>query len=202
MDERHVLRNESVEPEQQEHRDQVALGPLPETTSRRRALLWLIRVSLAAFAAAFALPALALRTLRQEVISVASGDQLVYASGSLEGSPLNANDIPAGSAVQAFPDGKSDDSQNLIEVVKLSDDATDVVAYSAICTHLGCSVLPKLTAEGYIPCPCHGSFFDPANGAAVMSGPAGRPLPSLPIEVRDDGAIVATGEFSDKVGPN
>jgi rieske iron-sulfur protein len=178
------------------------LGALPETSTRRRALLWFIRISLGAFAAAFALPALALRTLRQETKTVAAGDILVHASGSLEGSPLNVDDIASGSAVQAFPEGKTEDAHNLIEIVRLSNDTSSVVAYSAICTHLGCSVLPKLTAESYIPCPCHGSLFDPANNAEVLSGPAGRPLPSLPIEVRDDGTIVAIGEFSGKVGPS
>lgn len=172
------------------------------TTTRRQALAWLIRIALAAFAFAFALPALALKTLKQETKSVASGDTLVYASGSNEGSRVNASDLQAGAAVQAFPEGKSSDSNNLVELVHLSGSSSEYVAYSAICTHLGCSVLPKLTSEGNIPCPCHGSVFDPRNDAAVVSGPAGRPLPSLPIQVQDDGAVVVTGSFSGKVGPD
>jgi Rieske Fe-S protein len=55
------------------------------------------------------------------------------------------------------------------------------VAYSAVCTHQGCTVAYQ---DGQLACPCHGSIFDPANGAAVVSGPAQRPLPEVPVEVR------------------
>lgn len=171
-------------------------------TTRRNVLRWTIRASYGAFALAFAIPALALRTLTQETKEVAAGDVLVYAAGDREGTPLNVEEIPAGSAVQAFPQDKTEDSNNLIEVVRLSEDVSSVVAYSAICTHLGCSVLPNLGEDGLIFCPCHASAFDPAADAAVLGGPAGRPLPSLPIEVGADGAIVAAGGFSGEVGPD
>jgi rieske iron-sulfur protein len=171
-------------------------------TTRRNLLRWTIRVSYGAFALAFAIPALALRTLTQQTREVAAGDVLVYAAGEREGTPLNVEQIPAGSAVQAFPQDKTEDSNNLIEIVRLSEDASSVVAYSAICTHLGCSVLPNLGEDGLIFCPCHASAFDPADNAAVRGGPAGRPLPSLPIEVGTDGAIVARGGFSGEVGPD
>ena len=59
-------------------------------------------------------------------------------------------------------------------------DSGDFVAYSAVCTHQGCTVAYR---GGQLACPCHGSVFDPANGAAVVSGPAGRPLPEVPVEV-------------------
>ena len=58
----------------------------------------------------------------------------------------------------------------------------DFVAYSAVCTHAGCTVAYN---NGQLACPCHGSIFDPTNGAAVVSGPANRPLPEVPVEVRD-----------------
>lgn len=170
-------------------------------TTRRRVLAWITGVSFAAFGAAFALPALALRTLTQEAKTVTSGDVLVYASGNQEGTPLEASSIATGTGVQAFPQGKTEDASNLIEVVRISDEPAGVVAYSAICTHLGCSVLANLTEEGLIACPCHGSFFDPDEDAAVRGGPAGRPLPSLPIQVNDDGSIIAAGTFEGEVGP-
>jgi len=59
-------------------------------------------------------------------------------------------------------------------------DSGDFVAYSAVCTHQGCTVAYR---GGQLACPCHGSIFDPANGAAVVSGPARRPLPEVPVEV-------------------
>ena len=171
-------------------------------SSRRQALKWLIRASYGAFGLAFAIPALALRTLTQQVQQVAAGDVLVFASGDRSGAPLDGNAIESGTAVQAFPEGKSDDSKNLIELVRIAEGSDGLVAYSAICTHLGCSVLPTLSEDGLIFCPCHASAFDPANDAAVVSGPAPRPLPSLPITVEGDGTIVAAGEFSGPVGPD
>jgi Rieske Fe-S protein len=59
-------------------------------------------------------------------------------------------------------------------------DSGDFVAYSAVCTHQGCTVAYR---NGQLACPCHGSVFDPANGAQVVAGPAPRPLPEIPIEV-------------------
>jgi Rieske Fe-S protein len=169
---------------------------------RRRFLKWLIRLGYGAFALAFALPALALRTLTSEAQSVASGDPLVYATGNQAGNPVSVDDIPPGSSVQAFPEGKSDNQNTLIELVHLSGNADPaVVAYSAICTHLGCSVLAQLNDEGNIVCPCHGSVFNPADGAAVVKGPAGRPLPGLPVSVDSNGAITAAGTFDAPVGP-
>jgi Rieske Fe-S protein len=40
--------------------------------------------------------------------------------------------------------------------------------------------------DGQLACPCHGSIFDPANGAAVVNGPAESPLPEIPVEVRNE----------------
>lgn len=59
-------------------------------------------------------------------------------------------------------------------------DSGDFVAYSAVCTHQGCTVAYK---NGELACPCHGSVFDPAKGAEVVAGPAPRPLPKIPIKV-------------------
>jgi rieske iron-sulfur protein len=164
--------------------------------------LWVIRLGTAAFSVALLLPALALRTLTREVKSVAAGDTLVYATGNRTGMPIEAAAITAGEAVQAFPQGKSDNERNLIELVRLSEDLpAGLVAYSAICTHLGCTVLPKLTDQGYILCPCHGSMFDPARDADVVHGPANRPLPALPLTLSSDGDVVAAGSFAGPVGP-
>jgi nitrite reductase/ring-hydroxylating ferredoxin subunit len=55
------------------------------------------------------------------------------------------------------------------------------VAYSAVCTHQGCTVAYK---GGKLACPCHGSVFDPAKGAQVVAGPAPSPLPEIPVKVQ------------------
>ncbi|CAA9471958.1 MAG: Ubiquinol-cytochrome C reductase iron-sulfur subunit [uncultured Rubrobacteraceae bacterium] len=64
----------------------------------------------------------------------------------------------------------------------------DFVAYSAVCTHAGCEVAYN---NSQLACPCHGSVFDPANGGAVVSPPANRPLPEIPVEVRDGQVFTA-----------
>jgi rieske iron-sulfur protein len=171
-------------------------------SSRRRILLLVIALGTGAFSLALLLPALALRSLTRETKEVAAGDVLVYATGDHTGAPITVDTLAPGTAVQVFPQGKSDNERNLIELVRLSAGLPDgLVAYSAICTHLGCTVLPTLTAQGDILCPCHASMFDPADGAAVVSGPANRPLPALPVEVSPEGQIVAAGGFSGPVGP-
>ena len=57
----------------------------------------------------------------------------------------------------------------------------DFVAYSAVCTHQGCTVAYE---NGQLVCPCHGSIFDAENGAEVVNGPAQLPLPEIPVKVR------------------
>jgi Rieske Fe-S protein len=173
--------------------------------SRRNVLRWLIGLSTGAFAVAFGVPAFAIRALQLTVQEIAPGDQLVYAtaaSGAAAGDPVRASAIQVGTAVQAFPAGKADNQQNLVEIVRVAPGSgtEGLVAYSAICTHLGCVVYASLTNNGHIGCPCHASQFDPANKAAVIGGPAPRPLPGLPIDVAADGTITATGGFDAEVG--
>jgi cytochrome b6-f complex iron-sulfur subunit len=57
-------------------------------------------------------------------------------------------------------------------------------ALSLICTHLGCTVEQK---AGEFACPCHGSRFD-VDGK-VIHGPAEKPLPSLRVEVTNEGNL-------------
>ena len=68
-----------------------------------------------------------------------------------------------------------------------SDDGR-ISAYSALCTHQGCIVAYD-AEERTLECPCHGSVFDAESGAEVLSGPAPRPLPEIPVRV-EDGRVV------------
>jgi nitrite reductase/ring-hydroxylating ferredoxin subunit len=77
-----------------------------------------------------------------------------------------------------------EDSGNPALLVHL--DNGDFVAYSAVCTHQRCEVAYQ---DGNLACPCHGSVFDPADGAAVVAGPAPRPLPEIPVKV-EGGEVV------------
>ncbi len=173
--------------------------------SRRNLLRWLIGVSTGAIAIAFGLPAFALRTLQVVVQEITTGDEFVYATGAggnAIGEPVKAGDLDVGESVQAFPRGKTDNQRNLVQIVRLTpgQGKEGLVAYSAICTHLGCVVYSALNTNGQIACPCHASRFDPAKGAAVLGGPAPRPLPALPIEVKADGTITAAGPIDGPIG--
>ncbi|TQN32028.1 menaquinol-cytochrome c reductase iron-sulfur subunit precursor [Haloactinospora alba] len=76
-----------------------------------------------------------------------------------------------------------------------------IVAYSKICTHVGCPAALYERDTHRILCPCHQSTFDAANAAEVVFGPAHRPLPQLPLSVDDEGYLVADGDFDTAVGP-
>src|SRR3954447_11810577 len=72
-------------------------------------------------------------------------------------------------------------------VVVTRDAAGAIAAFSATCTHQGCTV--DRVSDSTIDCPCHGSQFDIRTGAPV-AGPASRALPSVPVVVRD-GQVLA-----------
>src|SRR2546430_8935553 len=84
-----------------------------------------------------------------------------------------------------------------------------ILAYSKICTHAGCAValfrkptFPAVEPGPALVCPCHYSTFDPTKGGNVIFGPAGRPLPQLPLAVDGKGELRAAGNFSGPVGPS
>ncbi|HEY9522859.1 MAG TPA: Rieske 2Fe-2S domain-containing protein [Thermopolyspora sp.] len=77
-----------------------------------------------------------------------------------------------------------------------------IVAYSKICTHVGCPAALYEQTTHHILCPCHQSTFDAADGARVIFGPAARPLPQLPIAVDGEGYLIAQSDFNVPVGPS
>jgi len=77
-----------------------------------------------------------------------------------------------------------------------------IVAYSKICTHVGCPVALYEQTTHHILCPCHQSTFDAAAGAQVIFGPAARPLPQLPLTTDAEGFLVAASDYHEPVGPS
>jgi len=76
------------------------------------------------------------------------------------------------------------------------------IAYSKICTHVGCPVALYEQQTNKLLCPCHQSTFNVVDGARVIFGPAGRPLPQLHIRFRDSGELEAVSDFAEPVGPS
>jgi len=66
------------------------------------------------------------------------------------------------------------------EVVVTQPAAGTFKAFSAVCTHQGCTV--NRVAAGTINCPCHGSKYDIRDGS-VVNGPASRPLEERQVTV-------------------
>ena len=82
---------------------------------------------------------------------------------------------------KAFPFADDETGQQSV-LVHLENG--EFAAYSAVCTHQACTVAYQPQTQE-LACPCHGSVFDPANGARPTIGPAQLPLPEVAIRVKD-----------------
>jgi ubiquinol-cytochrome c reductase iron-sulfur subunit len=138
-----------------------------------------------------------------------------------DGRPLIADDIGTGTFYTAFPDG-ADRKAIASPVILVRLDPRElrlppehagwapegIVAYSKICTHAGCAIalyrkplFEPTEPRPALVCPCHYSTFDPAAGGKVLFGPAGRPLPQLPLQIDDRRRLVAAGDYAGPPGP-
>jgi len=81
------------------------------------------------------------------------------------------------------------------------DAVQGVLAYSAVCTHLGCMLTDWVEDKKLFRCPCHEAMFDPMQaGKSTGEGPVSRRLPILPLKI-EDGKLVVADVFSAAVGP-
>jgi ubiquinol-cytochrome c reductase iron-sulfur subunit len=137
------------------------------------------------------------------------------------GEPIKAADVTIGSAFHVIPEGLQEEDHWIEEkakaiVLMVRLDPADlkereerkswsyegIVAYSKVCTHVGCPVALYEQQTHHLLCPCHQSTFDIADGARIVFGPASRPLPQLPIAVDDEGYLIAQDDFNEPVGPS
>ena len=137
-----------------------------------------------------------------------------------EMTPIKATDVTLGSVFHVLPEG-IDKAEHVLEekakaavlIVRLEPDDIlvpkerewgyqGIVAYSKICTHVGCPVSLYEQGTHHLLCPCHQSTFDVTRDAKVIFGPAHRPLPQLKITVDAGGYLVADAPFQEPVGPS
>jgi ubiquinol-cytochrome c reductase iron-sulfur subunit len=193
--------------------DDAETKPAADGMTRRALLVRLAAGAGGTLAAALAIPTLSLGpTPGQSLYRTrwSDGARVVDAGNQ----PIRPADLPIGGVVTAFPEdnvGSADSQMQLIRVepalLELPDDRDTwapegCVGYSKICTHAGCPVGLYRSEAHQLLCPCHQSTFDVLRGAVPVFGPAARPLPQLPMEVDDNGYLVARGDFHEPVGPS
>ncbi|GAA2491430.1 ubiquinol-cytochrome c reductase iron-sulfur subunit [Streptomyces gobitricini] len=134
--------------------------------------------------------------------------------------PLRPEDVAVGSLTFAKPEGLEESdhdfnnkiAKDALMIVRIQpEDIKDkrelewshegIVAFSKICTHVGCPISLYEQQTHHVLCPCHQSTFDLSDGARVIFGPAGHALPQLRIGVNDEGFLEALGDFAEPVGP-
>lgn len=138
-----------------------------------------------------------------------------------DGTPIKAADVAMNSIFHVMPEDLTHETPHYLEerakaaavIVRIdpkigkdeksmADGYEGILAFSKICTHVGCPVALYEQQTHHMLCPCHQSTFDVTDGAKVIFGPAHRPLPQLPIEVDSEGYLIAKGDFNEPIGPS
>lgn len=185
----------------------------------------LIKRSLGVAAGLFALPpVLLLRDLgplpgkKLETTNWKAGTRLLTDPGNR---PILASDLEVGAVVQVLPAVADMEHRPLSDIAKdpvllirlrpeefqldaerLAMTHEGIIAFSKICSHMGCAVALYEQTTKHLLCPCHQSTFDVTRAAKVIFGPAARPLPQLDITVDAEGYLVARAPFNEAVGPS
>ncbi|MEX2441105.1 MAG: Rieske 2Fe-2S domain-containing protein, partial [Pontimonas sp.] len=222
IEERHPTRGDD---ETREKATQVFSDANKESGFTRRSL---VRNSMIGALLATPIPAVVLfRDLAPSADPIAKMKQTMWDTGvrlarDPSGEVIRAADVTIGAAFHVIPEGlKEIKSGKLEEKAKAAvllmrlpvdnlnptEDRKDwsyqgIVAYSKICTHVGCPVALYEQQTHHLLCPCHQSQFDVSNQCEVIFGPAARPLPQLPITVDAEGYLIAQSDFTEPVGPS
>ncbi|MEI2732339.1 MAG: Rieske 2Fe-2S domain-containing protein [Dermatophilaceae bacterium] len=169
-------------------------------------------------------PTKALTELKQTIWDVPPGGKPIRLMRDPEMTPIKASDVVIGSVFHVMPETLKDSKHVLEDKAKAAvllmrlDPAVfadteqgrkakswgyqGIVAYSKICTHVGCPVGLYEQQTHHLLCPCHQSTFDVTRDCEVIFGPAKRPLPQLKIVMDDAGYLVAPQGFAEPVGPS
>jgi ubiquinol-cytochrome c reductase iron-sulfur subunit len=153
-----------------------------------------------------------------EKTSWKAGTRLVTDPGDR---PIKASELEVGAVVQTLPEVDHPEHRSLNDIAKdpvllirlrpedfnldperLSWTYEGIIAFSKICSHMGCAVALYEQSTHHLLCPCHQSTFDVTRAAKVIFGPAARPLPQLAITVDSEGYLIAKQPFTESVGPS
>ena len=134
---------------------------------------------------------------------------------------IRASDLEVGAVAQVLPETSDPEHRKLNDIAKdalllirlrpeefnldaerLSWTHEGIIAFSKICSHMGCAVALYEQQTKHLLCPCHQSTFDVTRAAKVIFGPAARPLPQLNITVDEEGYLIARTPFTEPVGPS
>lgn len=204
-----------------------ATAPGPREPDREGTRRRLPRRSLLALAALLPIPVV---VLLRDVgrTAAASREHTIWAKGvrlvtDVSGRPIAVADLEVGELVHAVPetlgglpesDRPEAKAKAAVVVVRMAAREINpaegredwhldgVIAYSKICTHVGCPMGLYERTTKHLLCPCHQSTFDLANNGTVAFGPATRSLPQLPLATDPDGFVVALSDFTEPVGPS
>ena len=135
----------------------------------------------------------------------------------ITGRRVHQDDLAIGSIMTVYPEGlqNTDNGQAVDQTVliRISNEnfvtqkgreswgPSGYLAYSKLCTHLGCPVGLYEQELQLLVCPCHQSMFDVTNGCIPNFGPAPRPLPQLPLQFDATGYLQSQSDFNQPVGP-
>lgn len=130
-----------------------------------------------------------------------------------DGSYITPNDLAVGGIMTVWPEGKANEERSATLLIRVPEDKFNPkkgrenwivqgnVAYSKICTHVGCPVALYRENTHELLCPCHQSTFEVLNHGKPVFGPAARSLPQLPIELDSAGYLVAQSDYREPIGP-
>jgi ubiquinol-cytochrome c reductase iron-sulfur subunit len=136
--------------------------------------------------------------------------------------PIKPEDLEVGAVAQVLPElPPGEDHHKLSDIAKdavllirlrpeefnldaerLSWTHEGIIAFSKICSHMGCAVALYEQQTKHLLCPCHQSTFDVTRAAKVLFGPAARPLPQLALALDSEGYLIAKEPFNEPVGPS
>jgi ubiquinol-cytochrome c reductase iron-sulfur subunit len=147
-----------------------------------------------------------------------SGTYLVTDPGNRR---IKASDLEVGAVAQVLPEIEDPEHRKLSDIAKdavllirlrpqefnleadrLAMTHDGIIAFSKICSHMGCAVALYEQQTKHLLCPCHQSTFDVTRAAKVIFGPSARPLPQLDITIDQEGYLLARQPFSEPVGPS